>query len=273
MRTLPFLPAWLGGSGGNNSAPGAQAFRPLPTSDQFDEELDTSAEYNDEYDQESSYRQHSRGWCPEENAGFVSRLLFLWVGGLLTLGAQKTLEHDDLWDIAENDKASRVSAAFKKHLRGTSDDMAAPQGRVGRAMWRAHGRSFTYAGVVKLIHDAVMFTGPFLLEVLLKHVQAGGGGWKGFGLACALGVAAVVETLTVNVYFHTLFRICLHLKTELVDMLYGKSLKISAAAKSEMGTGAVVNLQSNDAAKLWSLPQYLYVLIRYSLRHSIVKMQ
>jgi hypothetical protein len=34
----------------------------------------------------------------------------------------------------------------------------------------------------------------------------------GLGLAAALAAAAVVETLTVNLYFHMLFRICLHLK-------------------------------------------------------------
>jgi ATP-binding cassette subfamily C (CFTR/MRP) protein 1 len=84
-----------------------------------------------------------------------------------------------------------------------------------------------------------------------------GSGWVGLGLAAALAAAAALETLTVNLYFHLLFRICLHLKVGLVDMLYAKSLRITAAARSELGVGAVVNLQSNDAAKLWALPQYL----------------
>jgi ATP-binding cassette, subfamily C (CFTR/MRP), member 1 len=110
------------------------------------------------------------------------------------------------------------------------------------------------------IHDIVMFLGPFLLEILLKHVQAGGGTGKGIGLAAALAGAAVLETLTVNYYFHELFRICLHLKTGLVDALYRKSLRVSAAARAELGAGAIVNLQSNDAAKLWSLPQYLHMV-------------
>jgi hypothetical protein len=30
--------------------------------------------------------------------------------------------------------------------------------------------------VVKLVHDCVMFLGPFILEVLLKHLQAHGPG-------------------------------------------------------------------------------------------------
>lgn len=32
------------------------------------------------------------------------------------------------------------------------------------------------AGLVKLAHDCIMFAGPFLLELLLKHLQAGGSG-------------------------------------------------------------------------------------------------
>jgi len=105
--------------------------------------------------------------------------------------------------------------------------------------------------VVKLVHDCVMFLGPFLLELLLKHLQGQGSGERmcaalgthgpgcalaaasraqahppccpsapfmsvaalgGLGLACGLAAASVVETLTVNAYFHMLFRICLHLK-------------------------------------------------------------
>jgi hypothetical protein len=46
------------------------------------------------------------------------------------------------------------------------------QGVIWRAMWRAHGRSFLVSGLVKLAHDVVMFAGPVLLELLLKHVQA-----------------------------------------------------------------------------------------------------
>lgn len=105
-----------------------------------------------------------------------------------------------------------------------------------------------------------MFLGPFLLELLLKHVQSGGNAWAGLGYATALASAAVLETLTVNWYFHELFRICLHLKTGLVDALYKKSLLVSEAARAELGAGAIVNLQSNDAAKLWQLPQYFHMI-------------
>lgn len=248
--TSRLLPSWLGGNR-------AKAFHRLATDDTNDLEADGPAAFHTTTPFPASADRPSGRWCPEEEAGPVSRLLFSWVSGLLRLGMAKTLHQEDLWDVAQADAAHLVSATFQSHLLATADDLAAPEGRVGLTMWRVHGRQFIYAGVVKFIHDAVMFMGPFLLEIMLKHVQAGGSAWLGVGLAAALAGAAIVETITVNVYFHTLFRICLHLKTALVDMLYKKSLKVSAAAKSDAGVGAIVNLQSNDAAKLWSLPQYL----------------
>lgn len=227
----------------------AQAFRPLPTDDR-----EATIEFD--YDNVDIVRER---WCPEEEAGLLSSMVFHWVGGLLSLGKQKALEHDDLWSTARKDESAAVSEAFHRQLSLTADSVEAPQGKVGRTMWKVHGRLFVVAGLIKLFHDAVMFTGPFILEVLLKHIQTEGSRKIGIVLALALTATSVVETLTVNAYFHILFRICLHLKTELVDMLYQKSMRLSAGKTSEMGVGAIVNLQSNDAAKLWRLPQYLYV--------------
>ena len=218
------------------------SFQPVPTED--DAELVT---------------QHHR-WCPEEEAGMISRLLFSWVGGLLKLGQDKALEQHDLWDTAAEDNVFKVSESFDRTLQSTADSIASPEGRIGQAMWKAHRKMFLLAGLIKFFHDCIMFAGPFILEVLLKHIQQEGSRWIGILLALALTGISIIQTLAVNKYFHILFRICLHLKTGLVDMLYRKSLRLTAGKKSDLGVGAIVNLQSNDAAKLWKLPQYLHMI-------------
>jgi hypothetical protein len=48
-----------------------------------------------------------------------------------------------------------------------------------------------------------------------------------------------------------LFRASLHIKTEMIQMIYEKSLRVTGAIKAEMGAGAIANLQSNDASKIW----------------------
>jgi hypothetical protein len=46
----------------------------------------------------------------------------------------------------------------------------------------------------------------------------------------------------------------------MIQMLYAKALRISSGVKSEMGVGSIVNLQSNDASKIWNLPMYLHIV-------------
>lgn len=39
-------------------------------------------------------------------------------------------------------------------------------------MWRAHKARFCFAGLVKLIHDIIMFLGPLILEQLLRFLDS-----------------------------------------------------------------------------------------------------
>ncbi|KAK9797814.1 hypothetical protein WJX73_000524 [Symbiochloris irregularis] len=202
-------------------------------------------------------------WCPEESASIISRLFFNYVEGLLRIGKHKPLELPDLWDLVKGDEASAVSQKFQGCLSATADDVHAPQGKVWKAIIKAHGYTFAMAGLLKLVHDTIMFAGPFILEQLLKHLQQGDGPNKwliGIGWASALAAINMFDTISINQYFHMLFRIALHMKVGLVDMLYRKALKVGCSARSEFGIGSIVNLQSNDAAKLWNLAQYLHML-------------
>jgi ATP-binding cassette subfamily C (CFTR/MRP) protein 1 len=68
--------------------------------------------------------------------------------------------------------------------------------------------------------------------------------------------------MSILVSMHPCLKFVLRMpiQTALIDMLYRKSLRVSVAARSHFGVGHVVNLQSNDAAKLWWLPPFLHVL-------------
>ena len=50
------------------------------------------------------------------------------------------------------------------------------------------------------------------------------------------------------------------MKIGMLEMLYDKSLRISSSVRSDMGIGSIVNLQSNDAAKIWNIVLYLHIL-------------
>jgi hypothetical protein len=85
---------------------------------------------------------------------------------------------------------------------------------VWKALSREHWRLFAATSVLKVFHDCVMFSQPIILEQLLHHLSSQRDRWVALGLAGALFGAAMLEALTVNVYFHALFR-CVKLGVKL----------------------------------------------------------
>lgn len=177
----------------------------------------------------------------------------------------------------DDDDDERRRAKKKKNERRSH-----PRGSIAAAAISSHGRAFAAAGALKLLHDCVMFLPPYLLERLLKHKATSATSSPTSAkdavddnnnnstntnsrrhallLALALAAAGAAEPLIINQYFHRLFRIQLRLKAQLVDALFARALRCSVSARDRRSAGAVANLMSNDAAKIFGLPQYLHMI-------------
>jgi len=214
--------------------------------------------------QEDTLVRRQGRWCPEEEAGFFSRHFYCYINSLIDMGLKKHLVKEDLWDLAAKDETKTVTEKYDKQLERSKDPVMQPQGSVFKALWWTFGRLFLFAGVVKVIHDLFQIMGPELLRQLLIHLRDNESAVRfyevGVGLAVGLFLVSAAQTLLINYYFHILYRMSLHIKSSLVQMLYAKSLRISSAARSEFGIGKIVNLQSNDASKLWDLVIFLHVI-------------
>lgn len=110
-------------------------------------------------------------WCPEDEAGWLSRLFFSYLGGLLAKGDR--LELEELPDVSVHDEPHAVWGAFERHLAASARP-GAPRGLLWRALVRMHARVAAQTAAVKVVHDLLMFSQPYLLELLLHHLSAGG---------------------------------------------------------------------------------------------------
>ncbi len=68
------------------------------------------------------------------------------------------------------------------------------------------------------------------------------------------------QSLVMNYYFFLGLHTALHVKVDLLDMLYQKSLRLGVDVRNARGVGTVVNLQSNDASKVWMMPVHIHTL-------------
>ena len=59
---------------------------------------------------------------------------------------------------------------------------------------------------------------------------------------------------------HATLSVHITLQVDLLDMLYRKSLRLGVDVRNARGIGTVVNLQSNDARKVWMMPVHIHTL-------------
>jgi hypothetical protein len=54
------------------------------------------------------------GVCPEFTAPIFSRMTFGWVQPIMTLGAKRPLEKEDVWELTEPRRASYIATRFRE---------------------------------------------------------------------------------------------------------------------------------------------------------------
>ncbi|MFO7651424.1 MAG: Rnf-Nqr domain containing protein, partial [bacterium] len=104
-------------------------------------------------------------------------------------------------------------------------------GMAAAASFVLMGSNFVVALVRKLVPDSIRIpifiiiisTFVTIIDYVLQAYQPSL--YRVLGVFVPL-IVVVVETLAINIYFHMIFRICLALKTSLVDLLYAKSLRL-----------------------------------------------
>ena len=79
-------------------------------------------------------------------------------------------------------------------------------------------------------------------------------------ISVAMLAISSCQSLADNYSFLLGFHTALHVKTGLLDMLYQKSLRLGVDVRNARGVGTVMNLQSNDASKVWMMPVHIHTL-------------
>jgi ABC-type multidrug transport system fused ATPase/permease subunit len=198
---------------------------------------------------------------PELAAPLFSRLTFNWMKPLLALGNRRALEFDDLPDLASVDAAAPIQASFDAALppyRRGSGGSAVSSRAMTIAFFRAFGRPFLFAALLKLVHDSFLFVGPQLLRHIIRFLQTPDAPLsEGLGYAALLLLSGMVQSVALRQYFFRCFRTGMRIRSAVVTMVYRKSLTVSPAARQALSTGKVTNLMSVDAQRMQDLTPYL----------------
>ncbi len=207
---------------------------------------------------------------PEQEASFLSKLLFLWVAPLVSVANKKTLDQDDLWAVPPNDKSKRVYATFQAaYDEASAKENATKKGIFVSALIGVLGKRFFIFGfLARFLNSSLQFTFPIFLSAVIEYIEDGAifgndvshSPNLGYVVAAGLGLAMVGKAICENAYFHIAIRGGWQMRSAVTAAVYQKSLRLSAAARQEKTLGEMVNYMQIDGMKLEMFAPQIHVL-------------
>uniref|UniRef100_A0A4W3K651 ATP-binding cassette, sub-family C (CFTR/MRP), member 3 n=1 Tax=Callorhinchus milii TaxID=7868 RepID=A0A4W3K651_CALMI len=220
--------------------------------------------------------------CPEDSAGFLSKITFWWFTGLARLGYRRPLEDKDLWSLSTDDTSEVIVPRLLKEWEQEIANFTQPiligqpfipgtnlmnlpctpsKPSLLRALCKTFGPYFLIGSAFKLCQDLLTFVNPQLLSKLLQFVkQKASPVWWGYMIAVLMFFSAVLQTLILHQHFQYCFITGMRLRSAIIGAIYRKSLVITNAAKRASTVGEIVNLMSVDAQRFMDLTTFLNML-------------
>ncbi|ULT79395.1 hypothetical protein L3Y34_010196 [Caenorhabditis briggsae] len=227
--------------------------------------------------------------CPEYTASFINQLTFQWFTELAVLGNKKSLEKEDLWDLNERDKAENLIPSFLGNLTPGIENYrlrikmhpeeAIPKNHpsIFGPLFKTYKFSLIAGATFKLMFDMIQFFAPHLLKQLIKFIEDKTQPlWIGVSIVCIMFLSSLLQSMVVHQYYHTMFRLGMHVRSVLTSAVYAKALNLSNEARKGKSTGEIVNLMSVDIQKIqdmaptmmlfWSAPLQIILAIFFLWR-------
>ena len=110
--------------------------------------------------------------CPELQASFVSRALFLWNDTLIEKGYERPLQAEDVWDVREDMSTVFCRAEFSKAVDDKLGEQCGRQQHLLRGFYHAYARDIWISGTCSAHQGLKFHPNPIPSNDLLRAVPS-----------------------------------------------------------------------------------------------------
>lgn len=185
----------------------------------------------------------------EQQAGFFSALTFQWISPLMSVGYQRPLEVNDVWDVNPNRSvdvlSERLTASLKKRTDGGS------KRPLTMALYDTFKKEFLLGGACQLVAALCQCLSPFTMKYLIQfaaeayYAQLRGGPAphiaNGIGLVIGITAMQVIQSLCTNHFIYRGMMVGGQCRAVLIAVIFDKAMTISGRARA----GGVDKSQNN----------------------------
>ncbi|KAF3796553.1 ABC transporter C family member 3 [Nymphaea thermarum] len=193
------------------------------------------------------------------NASLFSILTFSWIGPLLSLGNQKTLDLKDVPKLGKNDSAKFIFPAFRDGLSdartvenfGTLD--------LVKSLFFTVWKEVLSTALLCLLYNCASLVGPYLIDSLVQYLNGEHRyASEGYVLVSVFVAAKVIECFSQRHWFFWLQTVGIRNRAALDAMIYMKGLSLSTQARQGRTSGEIINLMSVDAERVGEFGWYMH---------------
>ncbi|XP_012848692.1 PREDICTED: ABC transporter C family member 3 isoform X1 [Erythranthe guttata] len=197
---------------------------------------------------------------PYANAGVLSLFTFSWMGPLISLGHKKTLNLEDVPQLAFSDTVRGAYPLLDDKLesyKGGSNKVTTLMLAKGLIFttWREIALSAFYV----LVYTFASYVGPYLIDTFVQYLNGHRDfNHEGYVLVSVFFVAKLFECLAQRHWFFKVQQAGYRARAALVAKIYNKGLTLSGQSRQGQTTGEIINFMSVDAERIGDFGWYIH---------------
>ncbi|XP_043701211.1 ABC transporter C family member 3-like isoform X2 [Telopea speciosissima] len=204
---------------------------------------------------------------PYVNANLLSFFTFAWMDSLLALGYNKTLDLEDVPQLANYDSAEVVFACFRNKLEGDSNTID-NGGQVStlklvKALILSTWKEILWTTLLSIVCTLASYVGPYLIDAFVQYLNSPLQlNHKGYELVFIFIASKLIRCLSDRHLFFQLRKMGIRVRAALFAVIYKKGLRLSSQSKLGHTSGESINLMSVDVDRIGLFSWYLHDIWR-----------
>ncbi|XP_057980497.1 ABC transporter C family member 3-like [Malania oleifera] len=201
----------------------------------------------------------SKTVTPYSNANIFSLLTFSWMGSLIAVGKKKTLDLEDVPQLAAVDSVCGAYSNFRDRLGAYSGRSGVTTLELVKILIFTVWREILLTALFALLYAFASYVGPYLIGTFVQYLN-GQRDFEneGYILVSAFFVAKIIECLSQRHWIFRTQQIDIRVRSVLVAMIYNKGLTLSCHSKQSHTSGEIINFMTVDAERVGSFSYYMH---------------
>ncbi|XP_042515871.1 ABC transporter C family member 3-like [Macadamia integrifolia] len=218
-------------------------------------------------DDEQGSSSNGENITPYANANLLSIVTFSWMGPLLTIGNKKTLDLQDVPQLANCDSANVVFAHFINKLESNGNDGHISTLKLGKALILSMWKDFVWTALFTIAYSLTSSVGPYLIHDFVQYLNSPHQQkYKGYVLVFIFFLSKLISCLSNRHLSFLSRKMAIRVRVALFAIIYKKSLRLSSQSKQCHTSGENINLLTVDVERTGLFSWYLHDFWRLPLQ-------